>query len=133
MKTILSNKVTHIYKLITALQSAGLNVITIRGRGQEIGSPLAQSVEVVLDDSADLAVAQSVIDSFDPVAEQAEVEAEEQAAKAQAEFLKTLTPKMFADLQAELTTAKATLTVTQSKVATLEADVSVLKAKVAVK
>jgi hypothetical protein len=64
------------------------------------------------------AAAQAILEAFDPVQEQAAVEAEEKAKAEHAAFLATLTPKMITDIKVELAAAT-------TKIAELEAKVSV--------
>lgn len=108
----------NVFNALTALSGAGICVVTIRAQGQKPGSPLVQSAEIVLDDSADIAAAQAILDAFDPVQEQAAIEAEEKAQAEHAAFLASLTPKMISDIKLELEAAT-------TKIAELEAKVSV--------
>jgi hypothetical protein len=130
MKSIVLNKVFHVHKALAALEADGIRVITIRANGQIPGSPLADSAEIVLDDSANVAAAQAILDAFDPVQAQAEVEAEETAERTRAEKLRTLDEwlrtqtkdvrKKFEDMQAELDLARAAIIDLRARVKALE-------------
>lgn len=77
------------------------------------------------------AAAQAILDSFDPVQAQAEIEAEEAAEKARAEWLKTAQGEVEA-LQKTVAEKDAVIATLTAKIATLETKVVAIEAKVTV-
>jgi hypothetical protein len=77
---------------------------------------LAEGVKMTCNSEAD----QAILDAFDPITEQAAIEAEEKAKAEHAAFLSTLTPKTISDLQSKLATAESELADAKARLAKLE-------------
>lgn len=127
MKTIQVNKSININTAITALQAVGIVVITARAASDTFASPIIKQAEIIVGDDTDIAAAQSILDAFDPIVAQAEIEAEEAAEKTRAEKLRTLAEflrtaprnvqEKFADVQAELDQARAAIIADRAAIA----------------
>jgi len=132
MKTIRRDEIMDVSKALAALAAAGIKVITARSSMFDGSQVLASRCEILISDESDQASAHAIIDSFDPVQAQAEIEAEEKARAEKAAALEKLADWMQKNPAeaTKLLEATAKLAVIETKVAAIEAKVVAVEPKV---